>query len=227
MDTLAFAYFLQAELLDEVFHPFALILLGVVGHFEYRPDVVLDAEVAEDRCLLCEVAYTHLCALVHRQFGYLFRPLFAFEEYLSVVGLDEPYYHVEGSGLSGTVRAQQTDYLPLIDVDGHLIDDGARLIFFDESGGVKPHFFKKLFYKVSQILEKVLSLCCERMLGIIVRSFRAFYIVTSFGVFYSWGTHDFGILACMEAVSARRAGTVILRREYREEERREEDGQFA
>jgi hypothetical protein len=65
------------------------------------------------------------------------------------------------------------------------------------------------------------------MLGIIVRSFRAFYIVTSFGVFYSWGTHDFGILACMEAVSARRAGTVILRREYREEERREEDGQFA
>ena len=227
LDTLAFAYFLQAELLDEVFHPFALILLGVVGHFEYRPDVVLDAEVAEDRCLLCEVAYTHLCALVHRQFGYLFRPLFAFEEYLSVVGLDEPYYHVEGSGLSGTVRAQQTDYLPLIDVDGHLIDDGARLIFFDESGGVKPHFFKKLFYKVSQILEKVLSLCCERMLGIIVRSFRAFYIVTSFGVFYSWGTHDFGILACMEAVSARRAGTVILRREYREEERREEDGQFA
>ena len=55
LDTLAFAYFLQAELLDEVFHPFALILLGVVGHFEYRPDVVLDAEVAEDRCLLCKV----------------------------------------------------------------------------------------------------------------------------------------------------------------------------
>ena len=112
MDTLAFAYFLQAELLDEVFHPFALILLGVIGHFEYRPDVVLDAEVAEDRCLLCEVAYTHLCALIHRQFGYLFRPLFAFEEYLSVVGLDEPYYHVEGSGLSGTVIADQGSLFP-------------------------------------------------------------------------------------------------------------------
>lgn len=121
-------------------------------------------------------------ALVHRQFGYLFRPLFAFEEYLSVVGLDEPYYHVEGSGLphrSGPADRSFPHRRRL-----HLIDDGARLIFFDESGGVKPHFFKKLFYKVSQILEKVLSLCCERMLGIIVRSFRAFYIERLSGVLF-------------------------------------------
>ena len=35
----------------------------------------------------------------------------------------------------------------------------------------------------------------------------SFYIVTFVsGLFYSWGTHDFGILTCMEAVSARRAG---------------------
>ena len=104
---------------------------------------------------------------------------------MSVVGLDEPYYHVEGSGLSGTVRAQQTDYLPLIDVDGHLIDDGARLIIFDESGGSKAsNFFKNFSNKVSTNIKKKFYLyVAKEWLGIIVRSFRVvLYRNVRFGV---------------------------------------------
>ncbi len=101
--------------------------------------------MAEDRCLLCEVAHSHLRPFVDRQFGNLLRVAFVLEKDLSVVGLDESHDHVKGGGLSRTVRPQQADDLALVDVDGYVVDHGACLVFLDQSGGVEPHFFEKTF----------------------------------------------------------------------------------
>ena len=48
-----------------------------------------------------------------------------FEEYLTLVWLDESYNHIEGSGLAGSVRAEQTYNLTLLNVDGDVVYHGA------------------------------------------------------------------------------------------------------
>ena len=40
LDTHTLAHFLQPELLDQVFEPFALVLLGKIGHLQHGPDIV-------------------------------------------------------------------------------------------------------------------------------------------------------------------------------------------
>ena len=52
------------------------------------------------------------------------------------VGLDKPHDHVESRGLAGSVGAEQSDDLPLVDVDRDVVDDSTGLIFFDKFAGV-------------------------------------------------------------------------------------------
>jgi len=137
LDAEALANLLQAELLDQRLDALGLVLLREIGHFEYGADVVLDRQAAEDRCLLCQVAHAHLGAFVDRllgQFGDL--AFVVLEEDAPFVGLDKPHDHVESRGLAGSVGAEQSDDLPLVDVDRDVVDDGTGLIFFDKFAGV-------------------------------------------------------------------------------------------
>lgn len=137
LDAEALAHLLQAELLDQRLDALVLVFLREIGHFEYGADVVLDRQAAEDRCLLCQVAHAHLGAFVDRllgQFGDL--AFVVLEEDAPFVGLDKPHDHVESRGLAGSVGAEQSDDLPLVDVDRDVVDDGTGLIFFDKFAGV-------------------------------------------------------------------------------------------
>ena len=126
LDAEALAHLLQTELLDERLAPLGLILLAVCRHLEYGAYVVFDAQTAEYRGLLCQISDTHLCASVDGfvgQFDDLLVVLF--EEDLAFVGGYQPHDHIKGSGLAGTVGAEQSDDLTLVDVDRDVIHDRA------------------------------------------------------------------------------------------------------
>ncbi len=144
----ALAHLLEAELLDEGLAAFALILLRKTGHLQHAPDVVLDAQVSEYRGLLRQVSHPHLGAAVYRQVGELGDfAVVVFQKYSASVGLDEPDDHIETGGLSGAVRAQKPDDLPLIDLDGDVVYDRAGLVLLNQIFRVETHLDEN-FYKV-------------------------------------------------------------------------------
>ena len=57
----------------------------------------------------------------------------AVEQDLPGIGLDQPDDHVEGRRLSRAVRAQQSDDLPLLQSEGHVVDDPASPVRLDQS----------------------------------------------------------------------------------------------
>jgi hypothetical protein len=73
---------------------------------------------------LREVGYTHSCATVHR----LRRDVAITEDDLALVGLHETDHHVEGGGLPGTVRPQQTDDLTRRDIERNTVDNPSSAI---------------------------------------------------------------------------------------------------
>src|SRR5262245_25933862 len=93
-------------------------------HFEHGADVVLDIEAAKDRGLLRQVADAEARPLVHGQMG----DVVAIELDLAAVGLDQPGDHVEGRGLAGAVRPQQTDRLAAPHVDVDAVDHPAAAV---------------------------------------------------------------------------------------------------
>ena len=126
LDAEAFAHFGQPELFDQVFEPFLLILFREIGHLQDGPDVVLDRQSAEYRSFLSQVADPLLGAFVDRLVG----QFLVFEENRTLVGLDQSDDHVERRGLAGAVRAEQSDDLPLVDFDRHMVDHRAGFIAF-------------------------------------------------------------------------------------------------
>ena len=89
-----------------------------LDHFEHGADIVLDAQPAEDRGFLRQIADAEARALIHRQRGHIE----AVEFDASVVGLDQTGDHVEHRGLAGAVRAEQADRLALAHVKAHALD---------------------------------------------------------------------------------------------------------
>ena len=47
--------------------------------------------------------------------------------------------HIERSGLAGTIRSQQSNYLPLSDIDGHIVHHSTFAILFDEPFRTEHH----------------------------------------------------------------------------------------
>ena len=153
LDAFAFADVAQVELFDEgVEFLFALLFVEVFAELEDGHDVVLDGHVAENGGLLCEIAHTHLRALVHGELGE-FDGLAAFaaigfrgEINFPTIRLDDAHHHIESGGLSCTIGAEEAHYFALSDFDRGTFDDGAGAVFFDNVVGVEDHFF--IFFEV-------------------------------------------------------------------------------
>ncbi len=82
-----------------------------LDQLQHRHDVVFDAEAAEDRGLLRQIADAEAGAPVHRQPG----DVAAVDQDAAAVDRNETGDHVEHGGLAGTVRSQQPDRLAAAD----------------------------------------------------------------------------------------------------------------
>jgi hypothetical protein len=65
---------------------------------------------------------------------------------LPLVRLDQPYHHIESSGLARPVRAQQSDDLPLLQLDGHMIHHRPVVIGLYKVLGMNGHAQILLFW---------------------------------------------------------------------------------
>ncbi len=88
---------------------------------EHGEDVALDAEAAEDRGLLRQIADPEPAALEQRQVG----DGVPVEEDPAPVGLHQPHDHGEDRGLAGAVRAEQPDGLAAPHREADVLDHGA------------------------------------------------------------------------------------------------------
>ena len=128
-----FAHLLQTELIYQRLQFLMLLLLRHVGHLKHCPDVVLHREFAEDGCLLREIADSELRPFVDGERGYIL----VVEIYLTPVGCDEAYGHIERRGLPRTVRTEQTHDLTLRHLDADMIGHCAPAIAFYQVVGTQ------------------------------------------------------------------------------------------
>ncbi len=118
LDTVTLADLLQTELLDKRLDALVLVLLGIIRHFEHRTDIVLDAQTAEHRRLLRQIADAELRTTVDRLLGEFDDfAVVVFEENLPLVGFDKTHYHIKRGSLARSVGTEQTDDFALLDVD--------------------------------------------------------------------------------------------------------------
>ena len=95
---------------------------------EDRQDVVFDRQLAKDRRLLRKVADSPPRPLVHRHR----RDVDAVQHDAPGERLDEADDHVERRRLPRAIRAQQSNNLPLLQSQGHVVDDAPPAIGLDE-----------------------------------------------------------------------------------------------
>ena len=99
-------------------------LVEVGAQLQHQPHVVGDAELAEHRRLLRQVADAVLGARVHRFGG----DVLAVEDDLAGIGRDQADDHVEARGLAGAVRAEQADDFAGVERQAEVADDLARAV---------------------------------------------------------------------------------------------------
>src|SRR5208337_4806151 len=83
--------------------------------------------------LLGQVADPAPRPLVHRQR----RDLFAPQDDLAGIGLEQTRQHIECSGLAGTVRAEEADHLSAINLDADVIHHHSTAVALDQSAPLK------------------------------------------------------------------------------------------
>src|SRR5690606_19767380 len=98
-----------------------------------REDVVLDAQLAEYRGLLREIAEAEAGPVVHRQVG----EVAVIEQDSSAVAADQADQHVEGGRLAGAVRPEQADDLAAFQAKGNALDDFPELEALVQSFGAQ------------------------------------------------------------------------------------------
>src|SRR5579859_674377 len=122
----------DAQLLEQLLE--ALLAgrpLEVRARLEDGEHVVLDRELAEDGCLLRQVAESQLRAPVHRQQCDV---RIAEVDAAGVAG-NEADDHVEGGGLAGAVRSEQPHHLAALELERQIAHHLTGFVAFGESGG--------------------------------------------------------------------------------------------
>src|SRR5262245_48166801 len=97
----------QPELFDQFFHPVMALGPSHRQRFEYRQNVLLDSEFAEDRSFLRKIADSETRAFVE---GQLCNTRFA-EPNTAFIRLFQSHHHVKRRGLPRSVWAEQSDDL--------------------------------------------------------------------------------------------------------------------
>jgi len=92
--------------------------------FQNGHDVLLDAQLAEDRRFLRKVADAFAGPLSH----WCLAEGFCIKQYLAAIGLDQTDDHVERGGLAGTVGAQQADDFAAAQFKRDILDHLAALV---------------------------------------------------------------------------------------------------
>ena len=120
---------LDVQLVQQRLEPCVPLAGAERQRLEDRQDVVLDGQLAEDGRLLREVADPLPRPLVHRHA----RDVHAIQQDAARQRLDEAHDHVERGRLPRSIRAQQSDDLPLLQAQGHVVYDGAPAVFLHQS----------------------------------------------------------------------------------------------
>ena len=95
----------------------------------------LDRHLPENRCLLGEIPHSLLGPLIHRQLG----DLLIVQENLSFVRNHLTCNHIETRRLAGSVRAEESYNLSLVDLHGDSFNHGADAVFLDEICAMELH----------------------------------------------------------------------------------------
>ena len=127
--TLVLTYLLQTKLGDQALQFLHLILTWFARHLQYRKDIILHAHLTEDTGLLGQIADTRTGSFIHRVVGHLM----VAQVDMAAVRQHQSCCHVERGGLTGTVRSEQTDDLPLFHMKTDVVDHSALPIALDEA----------------------------------------------------------------------------------------------
>ena len=102
----------------------------VLAQFKHRVDVVGDAELAEHRGFLGQVAQAQAGAFVHGQAG----DVPAVERDAAGVGADQAHDHVKAGGLAGAVGAEQADDFAGAHFHREVVHHLARAVALGQAG---------------------------------------------------------------------------------------------
>jgi methylenetetrahydrofolate reductase (NADPH) len=130
--SIIFSYMMKAELVQQGFQLYSLLLFGKLRHFQYGQYIVFYAKLAKYRRFLGQVANPILGTFVH---GHP-RNVFRIKINMPFIGLNKSHDHVEGGSLSGAIRAKQTHYLPLLNINRHMVYHGTVTVAFNKALGM-------------------------------------------------------------------------------------------
>ena len=155
--TIVLAHLVQTELCQQFLQlVLALFLVQFLAHLQYRHDIVFDTHLAEDGCLLRQVADAGTSTLIYWIGG----NLLIVQIDVSAVRHHQTGRHIERGGLAGSIGSQQTYNLALLDVEAHAIDHRTLTIAFDQSVCAQLHLLGR-FNRHSLLFRRVI--CIHRL----------------------------------------------------------------
>src|SRR5919109_1825383 len=125
---LALSQMLDAELIEQSLETLAPLGTRQRHRFENCEDVFFDSELSKDRWFLGQIPDAEAGALIHRHIG----DVTTVEEYSAFLWLYQPDDHVERRGFAGAFRAENPDDLPLLQSQGHIVDDATPSVSLDK-----------------------------------------------------------------------------------------------
>ena len=121
-------YLVQTKLSNQTLQLLLLLFRGQGRHLQYGTDIILYGHLAEDGCLLRQITNAMTGPLIDGEF----RNLCVVQKDLSLIGCHQTHRHVKGCRLARTIRAQQTDNLPLFHINGNMIHHRTCPIFLHQ-----------------------------------------------------------------------------------------------
>ena len=123
------AQVLNVKLLHQLFRAiFALLVAEIVANLQYRHQVIVNAQPAENGGLLRQIADSATRARVQRQQA----DVFIIDDNVARIARYDTNNHIEGSGFTGAVRTEQANNLARIHGQTDIFHDAAAFIGFSK-----------------------------------------------------------------------------------------------
>ena len=117
----------QSQLVNELLHPLPALVPRNWLRLQYRQDIVLDRQLAEDGWLLRQVTDSIISGpQIHGLVG----NVLPIDQDPASLGRNQSDDNIENGGLAGAVRPQQTDHFTLFYVEADLADDPSAAVAF-------------------------------------------------------------------------------------------------
>ena len=141
---------LDAEFLEQLFKSPLFFIRFQLQQFHHREQVFLDSQFPENRSFLSKIAKTGPCTKMHRIAG----DVDLIELDATFIRAEHPGDHVEGGGLSSTIRTQQTNDLASRNFQTDFFDGVSSAVGFGKLIGLQGTGLQRKSFVKSELQKK-------------------------------------------------------------------------